>query len=230
MGIPPECRTRIFQFVLEAEPGLIDFKASTTKARLFEPNEPSLLTNIPHPLLLVSRQVHNEASEHYRVAVHVDHTSDGFARPLDLGRRLPHFLRQSVRTILIKGIDAYKGERIDRTQFPNLKLVEIECMVGTPARQTPGLTFYTSRSFYANCIFASSKHYGDVVSGVHDATIMKETTKRVDLGRMGRTADAEGRGFAIHCIAIVTLFEASRNGARRNERRAGTVSTANRTR
>jgi len=202
MGIPPECRARILEFVLVENPSIIELERLTEfvhddgtggiKDKIY-------LRDVPHPLLLVSKKVHGEASQYYRVALFI--TSYENARKTsedDFRKNLSSFLRRAVSKVIVNSVSGYQGEHINQEQFPNLKSVNVVVGYSNGIAAIPWNVYY---------IFKPTVHWAEVWDGSHDQKLIAAARKVADEFVMHDVPAAENRAFSIFCKAAVKFCE-----------------------
>lgn len=133
MGIPPECRARILEIVLEEELGIIrleGLKYGVHGDDFGGLRDKTDLVFVPHPFLLVSKKVPDEASQYHRVTLSIDNFSESRKVIVDDFRKnLSPFLRRAVSKVIVNSVSGYQGRHINQEQFSNLKSVNVGSLV-----------------------------------------------------------------------------------------------------
>ncbi|KAK5075686.1 hypothetical protein LTR70_010352 [Exophiala xenobiotica] len=207
MGIPPECRARILEFVLVENPGIIQLKRLTEVVHddsidgIEGFKDKIYLRDVPHPLLLVSSKVHGEASQYYHVALSITSYED--ARRLDeddFRKNLSCFLRRAVSKVIVNSVRGYQGKHINQEQFPNLKSVNVVSLVG----DSNGIAARPQDVYY---MFKPTVHWTEVWDGSHDQELVAAARETADESVMHDVPAAENRAFSIFCKATVNFYE-----------------------
>jgi len=157
------------------------------------------LEDLPHPLLLVSKQVHNEASTYAEAVLYTRNELCG--RPNDFSERISSFLRQCVSKVVTDGLDGYQGQQVNRTIFPNLRTVVVTGLVGRSASDS---------ALSTECLglydYMLINNPNEVWDGGHDSRIVATARKVTDDYAMHDVPHYEARGFEIICMAAVALI------------------------
>lgn len=205
MGIPPECRTRIFQFLLEDESATLEVRARGPHYQPSLSKHVAQYRNMPHPLLLVSRQVLIEATPFYKVRSVLDRSLLGYESFQDEFRpNTSPFLRGAVEIVSLTSIGGYQGHHINQEQFPNLKLVIVAMLVDIhQGVHVPVLEVYYK--------IRHGTTFDEVLddAGKHAADIVAQARGKIDAYTMHNVPAVDQRSFTILCHVRIRIFRAS---------------------
>ena len=201
MGIPPECRARIFEFVFEGGVCMIEVTICGVLGAIRDRH--ANLTGVPHPVLLVSRQIYNEAIKYYRITLSIRRVGHGPSLAQDdLRANMPLFLRLSVSKVNVDSVYGYQGQHVNQEQFPNLKTVKVMSLAGPFA----AMQHHIEKVDYT---FTPTTHFGEVWDGSHDVQIAAAAKTTADEHTMHNVPSIDTRTFQIICSATITINEAA---------------------
>lgn len=201
LGIPIECRLRIFELVITDTPSAIEID---------RPGERPCEWSVRKPLLSVCKQIRREALEYYQITLSIispfpcrSSTRDNYRNDLSL------FIRSQITHIRIQSIRGCDGRFINKHQFPNLKRVTVQYsgvqdMAGWRA-------VLLEPNIPSGHPFGPNPRVGDqvddVLSGAHDAALLGRLVPEVSDFMLYNVPPTSGeRGFEIYVIANVTIY------------------------
>ncbi|KAK5937814.1 hypothetical protein PMZ80_009943 [Knufia obscura] len=204
MSIPPECRTYILQLAIDKEPAKIKVMTTTKSEEPHGFSRVASFTHIPHPLLLVSRQIHKEASQFYGVTLMITNNSgksdDEETLPDDYRNNISPPVRRLITNIVVNGLAGYQGHHVNQDQFPNLKVVTVEALIGKLPSMGHERYIHT-----VNYSFRPAIHFDEVWSRSHDETITATARRAADEYTMVEVPDARHRTFKILCHTAINV-------------------------
>lgn len=206
MGIPTECRLKIYDFAFSE-----DANVTTIDLVHFKPREWQVL----HPLLLASKQIHREASERYRLTLKL-YKYYGFDDvPSGLVGRLGPFLAQSVSKIMIWTMNGYENS-LTRETFPKLDCVVIEKLImrmGAGQENDCGCAAmpYAQELDYN---IAAEDSFEDVRAGDHDKAIAVKAKEMTDRWPRCSVPSYEQRAFELFYMAPLIIARKPQPGVK----------------